>query len=33
MELKAMTDCLSDIGDKDYIPFDKLEAFFAEYLK
>ena len=24
---------LYDGGDKDYIPFDKLESFFTEYLK
>ena len=24
---------LYDGGDKDYIPFDKLESFFNEYLK
>ena len=24
---------LYDGGDKDYIPFDKLESFYTEYLK
>ena len=36
-ELMIITDAvhtdLYDGGDKDYIPFDKLQAFFSEYLR